>query len=98
MLLSTACSAVSRLRRDVKLLSIVLKSRRLSRVRSAFHNKRCGAGCRYPAMKEAASRQSDHLQGTSGGDDKAYSQLAPESGPHQDKNTRSPPGPHDVSG
>ena len=49
-------------------------------------------------MKEAAGRQSDHLQGTSGGDDKAYSQLAPESGPHQDKNTRSPPGPHDVSG
>ena len=54
-------------------------------------------GCRYPNMKEAASRQSDHLQGTSGGDDKAYSRLAEESGPHQDK-SRPPPGPHDVSG
>ena len=48
-------------------------------------------------MKEAAGRQSDHLQGTSGGDDKAYSQLSEKSGPHQDK-SRSPPGPHDVSG
>ena len=52
---------------------------------------------RFPSMKEAASRQSAHLRGTEGEDDKAYSQLAPESGPHQDK-SRPPPGPHDVSG
>ena len=53
--------------------------------------------CRFPSMKEAAGRQSAHLHGTEGEDDKAYSQLAPESGPHQDK-SRPPPGPHDVSG